>query len=270
VVDTEELDNPDNRDTEVQAEPDDKIDGSQYESDQEFEHSLEQYEEYNGYKIYPADPVDEEEHEVQIRVMNIEEEMEREMTAPQSVHNSSINIHKMMPEKMNTEPIIQSSLRHVMGDMKHPSRPPEETLCLRVFVSINGIKALVLFDTGSTTDAVSNDFVRVAQLPLYTLEKPITLKLGCVGSQSNVVFGTMAKAVFALKITNTYFDVANINQYNIIMEIPYMTHNNIMLDVANKTIIIDGKIWIAALLHIKQENSTTRTSNSRSNKLSNT
>ena len=118
----------------------------------------------------------------QIRVMSIEEESERGMTTPQDSNNASINMHKIMPEDSNTELIIRSSLRQIMGDMKRPSRNPEETLCLRAFISINGIKALVLFDTGSTTDAVSNDFARVAQLPLYTLEKPITLKLGCIGS----------------------------------------------------------------------------------------
>src|SRR5215510_3666890 len=164
----------------------------------------------------------------------------------------------MMSEDLNTEPVIWLSLRCIMGDMKCPSRSPEETLCLRVFISINGIKALVLFDTGSTTDAVSNDFARVAQLPLYTLEKPITLKLGCIGSQSNVVFSMIAKAVFASKTANTYFNVANINQYDIIMGIPYMTCNKITLDIANKTIIIDGK------MQIKQESLTTKTPNSRS------
>ena len=59
---------------ENQIESDNNINGSQYESDQEFEHMLEQYEDYNGYKIYPADSADEDEHETQIRVMSIEEE----------------------------------------------------------------------------------------------------------------------------------------------------------------------------------------------------
>jgi len=270
AVQIEEQDNPENQDTENQTEPDDNVNGSQYESDQEFEHTLEQYEDYNGYEVYPADSIDEDEHEPQIRVMSIEEESERGITTPQDSHNPSINMHKIMPEDSNTESIIRSSLRRVMGEMKRPPRNPEETLCLRAFISINGIKALVLFDTGSTTDAVSNDFARVAQLPLYTLEKPITLKLGCVGSRSNVVFGTIAKAVFETKSANTYFDVANIDQYDIIMGIPYMTRNKITLDVANKTIIIDGKMRIAALPHIKQESLTTKTLNFRSGKSSNT
>src|SRR5262245_41571357 len=103
---------------ENQTEPDDNINGSQYESDQEFKHTFKQYEDYNGYKVYCADLADEDEHEAQIHVMSIEEESERGITTPQDTHNSLINIHKIMSKDL-TEPIIQSSLRCVMGDMKH-------------------------------------------------------------------------------------------------------------------------------------------------------
>ena len=49
-----------------------------------------------------------------------------------------------------------------------------------------------------------------------------------------------------------------------------MTRNKITLDVANKTIIIDGKTRIATLPHIKQESLTTKTLKFRSGKSSNT
>ena len=53
---------------------------------------LEQYEDYNGYEIYPADSVDEDEHETQIHVMSIKEESERGITTPQDSNNASIKL----------------------------------------------------------------------------------------------------------------------------------------------------------------------------------
>ena len=107
--------------------------------------------------------------------------------------------------------VHRTSMRRVVGAMRRPIRPPELTLCLRALVDINGVQAYVLFDTGSTTDAVSNDFARVAKIPLYALELPATLKLGCIGSHSKINFGTITDITFASKKSRMYVDVANID-----------------------------------------------------------
>ena len=44
------------------------------------------------------------------------------------------------------------------GTMNRPLRDVGETLCLTAYVNINGTKAYTLFDSGSTTDAVTPDF----------------------------------------------------------------------------------------------------------------
>jgi hypothetical protein len=42
--------------------------------------------------------------------------------------------------------------------MDWPKRRPEEIQCMTVYVTINGVKAYAMLDTGSTTDAMSNEF----------------------------------------------------------------------------------------------------------------
>ena len=58
------------------------------------------------------------------------------------------------------------------GTIAQQQRVNGEDLCLAAYLSINGIRAYTLFDSGSTTDAVSPDLARVAELPLLALDKP--------------------------------------------------------------------------------------------------
>jgi len=81
---------------------------------------------------------------------------------------------------------------------------------------------------------------------LYTLKTPMTMKLGCVGSKSKINFGTEANVDFAGKRSKTYFDVANIDKYNVILGLPYMNKNNIILDIPRQ-IIKCGNVEVKAL-----------------------
>ena len=84
----------------------------------------------------------------------------------------------------------RSSMRRPIGTMTRPIRVNDEDLCLATYVTINGVKVYTLFDSGSTTDAVGPDFTWVVNVPIYELEKPLTLQLGCPGSRSKINFGT--------------------------------------------------------------------------------
>ena len=141
----------------------------------------------------------------------------------------------------------------MVGTMSRPLEEPEETQCLRAYVEVNGVKAYTLFDTGSTIEAMSHDFSRVGKVPLYVLENPATLKLGCVGSKSKVNYGTKVRTKFAQKESTVYFDVANIDQYDIILGIPYMNKHGIVLDIPAKEIIVDGKVRIPALPTVRKQ-----------------
>jgi hypothetical protein len=105
-------------------------------------------------------------------------------------------------------------------------------------MTINGVKAYTLFDSGSTTDAISADFTRVARLPVYILDDPVTLQLGCAGSRSKINFGSVAKTDFANISDDTYLDVANLDKYDSILGTPFLVRHGIALDFERKEIII--------------------------------
>ncbi|TFK50711.1 hypothetical protein OE88DRAFT_1736195 [Heliocybe sulcata] len=67
-----------------------------------------------------------------------------------------------------------------------PLREPIERCCMVAYITINGVCALVLFDTGSTLDCVSPEFAQVANLTCYELGNPTVLQLGTVGSRSKI------------------------------------------------------------------------------------
>ena len=112
---------------------------------------------------------------------------------------------------------------------------------------MNGTKAYTLFDSGSTTDAISPDFTRVARLPILELENPVTLQLGCSGSRSKINYGSEANVKFALITSDTYLDVANLDKYDSILGTPFMRKHGIILDFETQEIVIRGKLRIPAL-----------------------
>src|SRR6202041_3690292 len=134
-----------------------------------------------------------------------------------------------------------------VGTIMHPKRVNGEDICLAAYVSINRIRAYMLFDSGSTTDAVSPDLAQVAKLPLLTLDKPVTLQLGCSGSRSKVDFATTAMINFELVHALTFLDIANLDKYDCILEMPFMTKHKSVLDLGSHETIIHDKMCIPAL-----------------------
>ena len=141
----------------------------------------------------------------------------------------------------------RSSLRRPTGTISRPMRTPDEQLCLAAYIKINGVKAYALFDSGSTTDAVTPDFTRVAELPIYELDNPVTLQLGCVGSRSKINYASTAKVGFGPIDIDTYLDIANLDKYDTILGTPFLSKHGISLDFEHKEIVIRGTKRIRAL-----------------------
>ena len=92
------------------------------------------------------------------------------------------------------------------------------------------MKASVLFDTGCTTDAVSPEFVRVAGLKPLELSQQVGLALAVKGSSSKLNYGTWAEVnVGPVKNANTYFDIINIDRYDVILGTPFLWKHSISL-----------------------------------------
>lgn len=100
--------------------------------------------------------------------------------------------------------------------------------------------AHILFDSGSGTDMISPAFVRVAQLTPLKLEQPIGLQLATIGSRSKVNFGVNAEVHIGPVSTGHYFDVVNIEKYDIIIGTPFMRRFGMKLDFGSNTIDVQG------------------------------
>jgi hypothetical protein len=125
---------------------------------------------------------------------------------------------------------------------ERPKYKAKARQCLAGYVKINGIKAYTLFDTGSTFDSISPEFVRVANIKTSKLDNPAGIKLGCVGSRSSINFGCQVDIEAVGEITTTYLDVANIDRYDVILGTSYMYNNKVVLDIYNRTVHFGGTV----------------------------
>ncbi|GJE92036.1 hypothetical protein PsYK624_081890 [Phanerochaete sordida] len=121
-------------------------------------------------------------------------------------------------------------------------RPPSAAKCMTIHVTINGLKALALIDTGSTINCVSPDFARVAKIPVFELTNPVGLQLGCVGSRSRINYGTRALVDVGGRREETYFDIVNVDHYDVILGIPYMIATGLLVDFARYAIRMGGSV----------------------------
>ncbi|KAI0643259.1 hypothetical protein C8Q79DRAFT_1094822, partial [Trametes meyenii] len=105
---------------------------------------------------------------------------------------------------------------------RRPIVPRIEDTGLTVYTRINGLEALVLFDSGSTGDSISPEFARVAGIRTFELENPTALQLG-----------------WAVTV-DTYLDVVNLDRYDVVLGTPFMRRNGVVLDFGTGTITIQG------------------------------
>jgi hypothetical protein len=122
---------------------------------------------------------------------------------------------------------------------KKNERPKGKHMCMVAWVEIGGTKALTLFDSGSTLDAVSLDFAQGTNLRTFHLDKPINLQLGCVGGRGSINFGTRANTGIGklnLEVAGHYWDVINLDRYDAVVGVRFMRENGIVLDFAEGVI----------------------------------
>lgn len=174
----------------------------------------------------------------------------RRAAAEDSNESSTTENPQLKAISLTEEPVqtYRSAMRQPTGTADRPRREYNDQLCLTVYVTINGVRAYTLFDSGSTTDSVSPDFTRIAKLDVLELSSLVTLQLGCVSSRSKINYGTKANTRFGpLSYYNMYYNIANLDKYDAILGTPFMRHHKIALDLATDAIIIDGKHRLSAL-----------------------
>jgi hypothetical protein len=140
---------------------------------------------------------------------------------------------------METKPkVVESNRAHYkVGSGPQPTHDKRLQQCIEVSVPVNGLRARVLLDGGSNMNMVSPEFATVAKIPTIELQDQMTLQLTVTGSRSKINYGAWATVDFGPINPKVYFDIANIDGYNIILGTPFMWEHGILP-------IFQGKGWL--------------------------
>ncbi|KAI0088964.1 hypothetical protein BDY19DRAFT_993774 [Irpex rosettiformis] len=115
-------------------------------------------------------------------------------------------------------------------------RPYLNTQCVLVEGVVNGLKGKILLDSGSSINAMSPSFATVADVAAFPLESPVGLQLGCVGSRSKINFGITTRLRMGGKEHDTYFDVVNLDHYDMVLGMPFLKETGTVIDFAALTV----------------------------------
>ena len=119
--------------------------------------------------------------------------------------------------------VIESNrARYKVGPGPQPNRNKRLQRCIEVSVPVNGLIARVLLDGGSNTNMVSPEFATVAKIPAIELQEQMTLQLAVTGSRSKINYGAWAQVKLGSINPKVYFDIANIDGYDVILGTPFM------------------------------------------------
>ena len=92
------------------------------------------------------------------------------------------------------------------------------------------MKAHCLLDSGSEGILLSPEFTRATGIKTFALEKLIALQLACISSRSTINYRTHVTIKIGHKVVEEYFDIANIEHYNMILGTPFLRKMGIVLD----------------------------------------
>ena len=113
-----------------------------------------------------------------------------------------------------------------------PKRDFKRLGVIEGFIRINGHKAHVLLDGGSTIDMISANFAKVHQLDVFQLKKPIKLQMATTGSRSSIQYGARANLKLGDLSQSRYFDVVNLDRYHAILGTPFLKEHEVLLNYA--------------------------------------
>jgi len=139
------------------------------------------------------------------------------------------------PAKQTTTVVHKSS-----ASMTRPKQLASQIRPLVAKMTINGLDAVVMFDTGSTSYAVSPEFAQVTKMKIHSLAEPMGIQLGCKGSKSKIVFSTSGPVRYSSIVGTHYFDVVNIDRFDAIIGMGFMRKFSITLEPEHDSILISG------------------------------
>ncbi|VDC04643.1 unnamed protein product [Peniophora sp. CBMAI 1063] len=126
--------------------------------------------------------------------------------------------------------------------IQRPRPSPNAMMCMTTYGEVNGVQALILFDSGSTCDSITPSLAAAAKVKTVALDPPFTLQLGCIGSRSKVNWGATHSLTLGYQtFPSVYSDIVNTAGYDMILGTPFMHDHKVVLDFKRGVIEIDGQ-----------------------------
>ena len=101
------------------------------------------------------------------------------------------------------------------------------------------MKAHCLLDSRSEGVLLSLEFMQAMGIKTLSLEKLNALQLACISSQLMINYGTHVTIKIGHKVVKEYFDIANVEHYDVILGTPFLRKMGIVLDFRSP-----GMAWI--------------------------
>lgn len=100
----------------------------------------------------------------------------------------------------------------------------------------NGNEALSLMDSGSSIEGMSSDFAAAHGITTFALDPPVRLQMGCVGSRGLINFGANVEITLGTRTKTVYFDVLNVDHYDLVLGVGFMIQFGIVPDFTSQEI----------------------------------
>ena len=110
---------------------------------------------------------------------------------------------------------------------------------------------------------ISPDFIHATGIVPIKLEQPIGLQLACMGSKSTINYGARSTIIFGTVCVEEYFDITNINYYDVILGTLFLWRLNIVLDFTSVGSNCMGTNTIPRNLPVKAVNKPDKVANCR-------
>jgi hypothetical protein len=98
-----------------------------------------------------------------------------------------------------------------------------------------------MFDSGSGTNMITPDFARAMGLRPIQLDKPVGLQMALIGSQGRINYGITVPVEVGPIIRPVYFDIANIERYDVILGTPFLKQHRVALDFTKNEVVIGSQ-----------------------------
>ena len=159
--------------------------------------------------------------------------------APNIVITSLFYLNTAVVNKLE-EPVYDHRTR--IKERSRPLRKCNDNQPISVFWEIRGIKAHCLIDSGCKGIMLSPNFIRVAKIEPFPLEKPIGIQLAVTGSKSVISYGANTTIKYEWRESTEYFNIINIDYYDVILGTPFLRKHEVIIDFVNNCLRLKDKI----------------------------